>query len=244
MFCESYRQPLMNAAASGEDLPHALAAHLAKCAGCAEAFGAEESLLALIDSGLRRNANANVPPSLIAGVRLRVEANNPAPMVWKMMWKWALAFAAVLVMVGGLAVRVALRNSATGSLPEQTNAALTGSTSRNAPASETQSAEAVAPSPNHQEALHRRVSSNAGGQRSSEPTREVKINSELLAAQVLTAPGEAAGLEQYIQQLRMRSIHVVAREEVKSSGRLEISDVEIAELDLGVMAILPLDGAK
>ena len=47
-----------------------------------------------------------------------------------------------------------------------------------------------------------------------------------------------------MQQLRMRSIHVVARQEVKSSGRLEIRDVEIAEIDLGVMAILPLDGAK
>jgi len=60
----------------------------------------------------------------------------------------------------------------------------------------------------------------------------------------LAAPAEAAGLEQYMRQLRMRSIHVVAREEVKSSGQLEIRDVEIAEIDLGVMAILPLDGAK
>ncbi len=194
----------------------------------------------MIDSGLHRNANADPPPSLIAGVRLRIEANKPAAMTWK----WALAFAAALVMVGGFAVRVALRNSATGSLPEQTNAALAGSAPRNALPSEIRSAKADASSTSNEPVLHRRPSSNAGDQRARERTDEVNINSEPPPAQVLAAPGEAAGLEQYMQQLRMRSIHVVARQEVKSSGRLEINDVEIAEIDLGVMAILPLDGAK
>lgn len=240
MFCEFYRQPLMDVAASGEGLPRALAAHLAKCVGCAEAFRAEKSLFALMDSGLRRNANAEPPPSLIAGVRLRVEADKPAAM----MWKWALVFAAALVMVAGFVVRMALRNSATGNLPEQTNAALAGSTSRDALPSETQSAEAVAPSSSHEAVLHRPPSSNARDQRASGLTSEVNLNPEPPSTQVLTAPGEVAGLEQYMRQLRMRSIHVVAREEVKSSGRLEIRDVEIAEIDLGVMAILPLDGAK
>src|SRR5258707_8535906 len=240
MFCESYRQPLMDVAASGEDVPHVLAAHLAECVSCAEAFGAEKSLLALIDSGLRRNANADPPPSLIAGVRLRVAASEPAAMTWK----WALTFAAALVMFGGFAVRVAFRNSAVGSLPEQTNAALAGSASRNPLPSEIRSAKVGAPSTSNEPGLRRRPSSDAGDQRAGELTDEVNINSEPPSAQVLTAPGEAAGLEQYMQQLRIRSIHVVARQEVKSSGRLEIRDVEIAEIDLGVMAILPLDGAK
>ena len=240
MFCESYRQPLIDVAASGGDLPHALAMHLAKCVGCAEAFRAEKSLLALIDSESRRNANAVLPPSLIPSVRLRVETNDPAPM----MWKWALAFAAALVMVGGFAVRVALRNSVVGSLPEQTNAALTGSVPRNALSLEIHSAKADASSTSNEPVLHRRPSSNAGDQRASERTDEVNINSEPPSAQVLAAPAEAAGLEQYMRQMRMRSVHVVARQEVKSSGRLEIRDVEIAEIDLGVMAILPLDGAK
>jgi len=231
---------LIDVAASGGDLPHALAMHLAKCVGCAEAFRAEKSLLALIDSESRRNANAVLPPSLIPGVRLRVETNDPAPM----MWKWGLAFAAALVMAGGFAVRVALRNSATGSLPEQTNAALAGSTPRNPLSSEIRSAKADASSTSNEPVLHRRPSNNAGDQRARERTDEVNINSEPPSTQVLAAPGEAAGLEQYMQQLRMRSIHLVAREEVKSSGRLEIRDVEIAEIELGVMAILPLDGAK
>ena len=240
MFCESYRQPLMDIAASGEDVPHALAAHLAKCVGCAEAFRAEKSLLALIDSGLRRNANADPPPSLIAGVRLRVEANNPPPM----MWKWALAFAAALVMVGGFAVRVALRNSVTGSPPEQANATLAASTSRNAPPSEPRSVEVVVPGPSHEAVLHRRPSSNLNDRRANEQARGVNMNRETASFDVLAAPGEAAGLEQYMQQLRMRSTHLIARQEVKGRGQLEISDVQIAEIDLGVMAILPLDGAK
>src|SRR5258708_15045377 len=209
MFCESYRQPLMDVAASGEDLPHALAAHLAKCVSCAEAFGAEKSLFALIDSGLHRNANADPPPSLIAGVRLRVVANEPAAMTWK----WALAFGAALVMVGGFAVRVALRNSAVGSLPEQTNVALTGSTPRNALPSEIRSAKANTSSTSNEPVLHRRPSSNAGDQHATERTDQGNNDSHPQTPQLLTAPAEAAGLEQYMQQLRMRSIHVVARQE-------------------------------
>ena len=64
------------------------------------------------------------------------------------------------------------------------------------------------------------------------------------ADKVLTSPGEALGLEQYMQRLRMRKIQVAGRVEVTNNGPLEIHDVEITKIDLGEMAILPLDGAK
>jgi hypothetical protein len=64
------------------------------------------------------------------------------------------------------------------------------------------------------------------------------------ALTILTSPAEAAGLNQYIQRLRKQRIEVAALEVVKEDGPIGFQGIEIAEIDLGVMTIQPLDGAK
>jgi len=69
MFCESYRQALTDAAASGAPLPREVAAHVVVCTSCALAFADEQVLYGSIDHSLYTAANAEVPGSLIPGVR-------------------------------------------------------------------------------------------------------------------------------------------------------------------------------
>jgi len=45
MLCESYRQALKDAAASGEALPTSLELHVAGCQDCAESFATEQAVL-------------------------------------------------------------------------------------------------------------------------------------------------------------------------------------------------------
>jgi hypothetical protein len=75
MFCESYRQPLSDAALTGE-LTAKLSQHLAACAPCRATLAQEQSLFAAIDSGLRAVANPEVPTTLIP--RIHVALNGPA----------------------------------------------------------------------------------------------------------------------------------------------------------------------
>src|SRR5258708_36896946 len=74
MFCESYRQPLMDAAASGESLNRALATHVAGCQGCSAAFVEERALFAAIEDSLGVRSNAPAPPSLVPRVRAQIAA--------------------------------------------------------------------------------------------------------------------------------------------------------------------------
>lgn len=76
MPCESYQDALTSAAAGAPPTP-ALRAHLIACADCRAALAEEEKLLASIDAGLRSVANAELPPSLIPGLRVRL--GEPAP---------------------------------------------------------------------------------------------------------------------------------------------------------------------
>lgn len=77
MFCEAYKKPLSDAAASGETLSHSMQQHLASCGSCHAAFAEEQSLVAAIDSGLRAVTNSEVPATLIPRVRVAMN-NEPA----------------------------------------------------------------------------------------------------------------------------------------------------------------------
>ncbi len=69
MFCESYRQSLSDAAARGEELPHALAQHLSGCEKCMANFAEERAMFALVDQSVRTTVNGDVPATLVHRVR-------------------------------------------------------------------------------------------------------------------------------------------------------------------------------
>ena len=96
MFCETYKQPLMDAAVFGGKLPRELELHLHECAGCAAGFTAELSLLASMDAQLRRSVNGEVPASMVARVRGAVaEQVDPERRIWR---NWILAPVGAVVM--------------------------------------------------------------------------------------------------------------------------------------------------
>jgi hypothetical protein len=72
MRCESYQKALVEAAASSDLLPVELRHHTDECSSCRAMFERERSLFASIDLGIRQAANAEVPPSLLPTLRVRL----------------------------------------------------------------------------------------------------------------------------------------------------------------------------
>lgn len=89
MSCENYREALTEAAAANAALSSELHSHLDGCASCRAAFAEERQLFVAVDAGLRAHANAEVPASLLPGVRTKLnELSVPRR-------SWIPAFAAI-----------------------------------------------------------------------------------------------------------------------------------------------------
>jgi hypothetical protein len=89
MSCEDYREALTEAAAANAALSSELHSHLDGCASCRAAFAEVRQLFAAVDTGLRAHANADVPASLLPGVRTKLnELSVPRR-------SWIPAFAAI-----------------------------------------------------------------------------------------------------------------------------------------------------
>jgi hypothetical protein len=103
MSCETYREALIDAAASGTAPVDALSAHLQICAECRAALAEEQALFASVDAGLHAAANTEVPPSLVARVRAQLNFETAPRRSWVPAWL-AIAAAAALVLLA-LSVR-------------------------------------------------------------------------------------------------------------------------------------------
>jgi hypothetical protein len=98
MSCESYKEALIQSATLGIESQSELRAHLAACASCRSAYAEEQSLFASIDAGLHKNANAEVPASLLPRVRARLDEEATIHRSWLLNWR-SLAGAAAIVAV-------------------------------------------------------------------------------------------------------------------------------------------------
>jgi hypothetical protein len=101
MPCKTYRDALIEAAATGGEPQAELRAHLAACADCRAAFEQERALFAAMDGSLQRAANADVPASLLPRVRARLDELPTGGNVWNIRW---VTLAAVAVIVAGVFV--------------------------------------------------------------------------------------------------------------------------------------------
>ncbi|HVH50114.1 MAG TPA: hypothetical protein VM781_00490, partial [Candidatus Bathyarchaeia archaeon] len=99
MFCESYREPLIDSLAAGEPLSGELAKHLAGCDVCRTAFAKEQALYAAIEYSLVVTANSPVPPSLVPRVQAQIAA-RPGKAFWR---SPILAFATLALVAGATA---------------------------------------------------------------------------------------------------------------------------------------------
>jgi hypothetical protein len=225
MFCKSYCQALMEAAASGESLNRALATHVAGCEGCSAAFAEERALFALIEDSLGVRSNAPAPPSLVPRVRAQIAA-GPTKTRWHIP---VLAFATLGLVAGVIAISAAFHwhsapDDARGKSPAMASS-VQSTDSGEATASLVQSAPPVKQAPPRLEKVvlsRPKVRSGLGVQVSAE---------------------EQDGLEHYSARLRARSLENSARAAgaVESDLAFNIRPLEIAAMDVRQLSIEPLE---
>jgi hypothetical protein len=223
MFCESYRQPLMDSLAAGEPLPPELAKHLAGCSACTSAFAEERTLFAAIEYSLGVAVNVPAPPSLALRVRAQIVA-GPAKASLRAP---VLAFAALSLVAGVVAISPVFHWRST---PDDSR----GKHSAVAPT--VQSAAG-------RDAIGSFVHSTPPVRKASSKLRKVvvsqsKVRSDL---EVLVSPEEQAGLEGYAARLRARALESTARAAVTNDPPFQIQPLEIAVMDSRQLIIEPLE---
>jgi anti-sigma factor RsiW len=119
MNCRSAQEKIVDAMASRElGLRRDLDQHVRECAGCRAFLASHASLASAIDSHLRLIANEPVPPSLLPGVRARLD-QEAAPRQWIFSWRFAAVATVVVLLV---ATVIGMRDSDKPGRPKQTTA--------------------------------------------------------------------------------------------------------------------------
>ena len=99
MPCERYQAALSELVARDAEPGGDLRAHLDICVSCRAVVRQERLLLASMETGLHRIANAEVPESLLPRVHARLADDSRAVGAWDMTWIGGLAATAVLVVI-------------------------------------------------------------------------------------------------------------------------------------------------
>lgn len=228
MFCESYRQPLSDAACSGEALPRELPAHLDACSDCASAFASERALFGSIDRSLHAAANSEVPPSLVPRVRAQIGATSVRTFWRSPVMAWATGGLALLVIgFAYLSVR---------------RPVIHDSASKTIVANPTlQIAVTNEPTP-----LLPRDSAPVKSQQMRRNQVSVPEANLRRVPEVIASADERAEFERYAAIWQARQTRKSAHAAVSAGLGDGIKPLEIAELQLGQLAIEPLEdgGAK
>jgi anti-sigma factor RsiW len=222
MFCESYRQALSTAVAAGEPLPREVARHLAGCNACSAAFVAEKALFAAIDGSLYAAANADLPASLVPGVRDAVlQKDFPARHI---QWRAILVFGSALLIVGSLSFW------------------------HSRPISRTGKALAVASRARPEASYEEQIKSPAGVSRGVAPSAPNKspVTPPIaarsgLAMIVIVSPQEENALKKYAVLVNANIGKNLASDVTRWDVRADLDPLEIAEIDLSQLAIQPLE---
>ncbi len=212
MSCERYRDKLVDALASGEGAPGGeIATHLRVCSDCRGFYEAQRLLFGAIDSGVRVVMNEAVPPSLLPGVRARMEEVQVAGTDWKFSWNVLAAAAVVALAALGFVARHEPRT--TPVLVE------TAASAGIVPGK-------IAKVPATEKAGHPTIRRSHKESGESYPSTE----SANASSKVLLPAEERVGYEQYIRTVRAGS-RSPARE-AKFVDPIEIVPQEIAQLEI------------
>jgi hypothetical protein len=224
MFCESYREPLIDSLAAGQPLSGELAKHLASCDVCFTAFAKEQALYAAIDYSLVVTANSPVPPSLVPRVQAQIAA-RPGKAFWR---SPILAFATLALVAGATAFSPVFhwRSARSFSGPGNHQAARP----KVQVVDNHEAARQLAP-------LVKRYSPTA------KPASVVLSHSKVGAGrEVLISPEEQVGLERYAADLRGKALENGARAaSVANDTAFKIEPLQIAAMDQRQLTIEPLE---
>jgi hypothetical protein len=205
---------------TGGRLPVEAETHMARCAGCREAFADERALLRRIEAGISSMVVLETPASLIPGVRERIAGLRDSRSGWRLV----LAYATAAVVVGVIVISLGMRGKAPHA-PLETPSASTVPALRT-PAATPPVDEALRARPRETPAMDRpRDAASRPARRDSRP-------------QVLISGDDRLGLEQYVASFRVVASRTKAT--LKEEGGAEIKPIEIAELDVKRLSIEPL----
>jgi hypothetical protein len=223
MFCESYRQKLIDSIAAVEPLPPDVAKHLAGCSACSSAFAEERTLFAAIEYSLGVAVNAPVPPSLVPRVRAQI-ATGPVKASWRAA---VLAFATLSLVAGVIAISPAFHWRST---PD-------GSKGKNSTFA------SAVPSADNLEAIESLVHSTPPVKKAVSGLQKVVVNHSKVRSdvEVLVSHEEQVGLQRYAARLRTRALENTARSAVTNDPPFQIQPLEIAVMDLRQLSIEPLE---
>jgi len=224
MLCEHYKNALIEAAASGAAPSGELREHLAECASCRAVFGQEQSLFAAIDTGLHAATDAKIPPSLLPGIRARLdEVAMP-----RFRWVQPLVFASTGVALG-LVVFVMARPhlGAREEMAKKGPAAASMAIGANREGTSPKSTRIAAVPDNHTHAL--RNSTNSHSAASSNP-------------EVLVPPDEREAFGRLVGVLNQRSgvvASLLAKVPEEPDGLAVVDPLQIPDIE-----IKPLEGRE
>ena len=214
MLCDTYKEALIEAAASGAALPIALREHVDACGRCRATLAAERTIFAAVDARLHRAANAKVRDCFLPKVKANlatetVPARNPIP-------RWAFVCA-----TGALALAAAFLNLPRRSHDEGRTKAITASSETSASAGEGR----LGLAPQHKTFFSARASKapqNVSHTKSHEP-------------EVLIQPEEEESLKRFYAAACNRTVDVravVADEHEMTPKSLAIEQIEVRNLKI------------
>jgi hypothetical protein len=221
MSCENYREALTEAAATNAALSSELHSHLDGCASCRAAFAEERQLFAAVDTGLRAHANAEVPASLLPGVRTKLnELSVPRR-------SWIPAFAAIaaaLALVIGIVFVRGVGRLVPEQVPQMAAAA------RSVAPSETKTVPATVP--------HVETSAPPSN---GKPTRPVRIApvAPVEEVAVLIPAGQKQAIDALlasVQQGKVEANVLLAEKPKGTLEELQVSPLEISPIDMKPLA--------
>jgi hypothetical protein len=101
MNCKVCQEKILESLAGGtEPLASEVASHKNSCVACRGYYDAQQNLFRSIDAGLRSFANQPVPPSLVPGVRARLDEKSTPRRSGYFRWSFAAVVAVVILTAG------------------------------------------------------------------------------------------------------------------------------------------------
>jgi len=229
MFCEPYRKALSEAALAGERASGEAAAHLDHCAGCRRDFAQERALVQRIDAALGSLAAADVPASLVPGVRARIAAGTGSPAAFWLRASFLPGAAALAVVLIGISFAMRYKTPQAGqAAPARASSPAVPSPALAAPLKPG----GVRPP----ERFSQREGMSAGS------TRRTQGSERNAGAEILISADDRLGLERYAASLRTDGARTAAT--VKEEDGAGIKPLEIAQLQARRLSIEPLDGGS
>lgn len=222
MPCEDYREALIEAAA-GAGPSRDLRSHLDACTSCRRAFAEEKQLFAAIDTGLRANANAEVPTSFLPRVRARLEDAPEAERRWTPFLIFAAASATIALT---LFIASRPRQAIDNNEASQNLSAPSRETPETPVRREATGKPFIVASDGSHHTLQRRIATQG------RPGASTRL-------EVLVPPDEREALARFIDSQQVRDVVAIALVVPTSSKKDEPMSVE--PLEIAELKVLPLE---